>query len=67
MRPVGRDLTKEKEEEERTGRIGLAPANYHVLREQNSKQKGQPKAGEQKAEVREERRRGSFFKALTGN
>ena len=29
-------------------------ANYHIIREQNSKHTGQPKAGEQKAEVREE-------------
>lgn len=32
-------------------------ANYHILTEQSSKQRGQPKAGAEKAEVGEERRR----------
>lgn len=65
MRPVGRDQTKQGEKRrEQVELVWLqseGTANYHILREQNSKQRGQPKAGEQKAEVREERRRGCGF------
>lgn len=52
-----REEKKTREQVELVQVPSQGTANYHTLTEQNSKQRGQPKAGAQTAEVGEERRR----------
>lgn len=54
-----REEKKTREQVELVWVPSQGTANYHILTEQNSKQRGQPKAAAQKAEVGEERRRRS--------
>lgn len=56
-----REEKKTREQVELVWVPSQGTANYHILTEQSSKQRGQPKAGAEKAEVGEERRRSCVF------